>query len=104
MANLICDNVWLNGVNGNGENLNWRPTSYYRPGQVRHDVVPPLILQTWAIARGDWLSELGLGVAQPAGDPLGDAMETWCVLVRKREGEGRRGQPMRVQLKHQREQ
>ena len=68
------DGVRLNGVDGDDENLNWRPTSYYRPGQVRHEAVPPLVLQTWAIARGDWLSELGLGVARLAGDPLDDAI------------------------------
>ena len=96
MANLRGDGVRLNGVDGDGENLNWRPTSYYRPGQVRHEAIPPLILQTLAIARGDQLSELGLGMALPAGDPPGDATETWSVLARKREDEGRRGQPMRV--------
>ena len=63
MTNLRGDGVRLNGVGGDGESLNWRPASYYHLGQVRHDVVPPLILQTWANARGDWLSELGLGVA-----------------------------------------
>ena len=95
-ANLRGDDVRLNGVDGDRENLNWCPTLYYRPGQVRHEAVPPLILPTWAIARGDRLSELGLGVARPTGDPPGDGMETWRVLARKREGEGRRGQPMRV--------
>ena len=37
-------------------------------------------------------------MALPAGDPPGDATETWSVLARKREDEGRWGQPMRVQL------
>ena len=73
MANLRGDDVWLNGVDGDSENLNWRPTSYYHPGQVRHEAVPPLILQTWVIARGDRLTELGLGVARPAGDPVDNA-------------------------------
>ena len=103
-ANLMGDGVQLNGVDGDGKNLNWLPTSYYRPGQLRHKIVPPLVLQTWAIARGDQLSELGLGVALPADDPPGDATETWRVLARKREDEGRWGQPMRVQLKRQWEQ
>ena len=29
---LRADGVRLNGVDGDGKNLNWRPTSYHRPG------------------------------------------------------------------------
>ena len=32
MANLRGHGVRLNGVDGDNENLNWLPTSYYRPG------------------------------------------------------------------------
>ena len=69
---------------------------YYRPGQVRPNAVFPLILRTWANTREDMLLELGLGVAWLANDPPDDATGTWHVLARKREGEGRRGQPTRV--------